>query len=61
MMDVTTSSGLYFERSSTWWKPYQVYFHMDPNSYLYLLSTVLHYLILARWAMYQVGPNIGAS
>jgi hypothetical protein len=25
------------------------------------LSTVLRHLILARWAVYQVGPNRGAS
>ena len=32
----TTSSGLRFGRSSTLWNPYEVYFHMDPDSCPYL-------------------------
>ena len=32
----TTSFGLCFRRSSTLWNPYEVYFHMDLDSCLYL-------------------------
>ena len=32
----TTSSGLHFGSSSTPWNPYEVYFHMDSDSCLYL-------------------------
>jgi hypothetical protein len=32
-----TAFGLRFGCSSTWWKPYQLYFRMDPDSYLHLL------------------------
>ena len=67
----TTSFGLHFGRSSTPWNPYEVYLRMDLDSCLYLawggrndqitterffLSKVLRRLILAWWALYQVGP-----
>jgi hypothetical protein len=34
----TTSYGVRFGCSSTWWKTYQAYFHMDLDSYPYLLG-----------------------
>jgi len=38
VMAARTSYGFRFGRSRTSWKAYQVYFHMDPASYPYLLG-----------------------
>jgi len=38
VMAATTSYGLGLGRSRTSWKAYQVYFHMDPASYPYLIG-----------------------
>jgi len=38
VMAATTSYGLELGCSRTSWKAYQVYFHMDPASYPYLLG-----------------------
>jgi hypothetical protein len=71
----TTLSGLRFGRSSTFWKAYQIYFLMDPESPQYLFgvnrnprfttesfsATVLRHPNLAQRAVYQVESKTDAS
>ena len=66
--DATASSELRLGRSSTSWKAYEVYFPMDLISRPYLFGVGRNHRFttetffcpeLARWAVYQVGPNRG--
>jgi hypothetical protein len=71
----TTSSGLDFGRSSTFWKAYEIYFPTDLESPPYLfrvncnprftteffLATVLRHPNLAQRAVYQVESKTDAS
>jgi hypothetical protein len=71
----TTSSGLHFGRSSTFWKAYQIYFPIDPESPKYLFGvnrnprfttesfsvTVLRHPNFAQRALYQVESKSDAS
>jgi hypothetical protein len=75
MMAATTSSELHFDQSSTFWKAYQIYFPMDPESPPYLFgvncnprfttesfsATVLRHPNLAQRAVYQVESKTDAS
>jgi hypothetical protein len=70
-----TSYGLRFGRSYTFWKAYQIYFPMDPESPPYLFgvnrnprfttesfsATVLRHPNLAQRAVYQVESKTDAS